>query len=119
MIEQNSMMETKKLPSVSKFSVSEEINPDNYLIRIKITSIDRMNNTLEAIVTRAGGYFSEDYHGIGDGCPQDGFKKGMELKFRPNESGNWDPEDKAGVAKHLPWFELMITEEGKKRFVHP
>ena len=94
---------------VSAFTVGEEINPADSNVRVRITAIHSEENTLEAIVIKAEGYFSE-----GGG----GFKKGMELIFLPRWPGMWVPRSKKSLSLTLPWFELLILPIGEKIFMH-
>ena len=111
---------TKKRHDVSVFTVGEEINPEDHKLRLRITAIHPKSDVIEAVVIKAEGYFSEDHLSKADikaGWPQTGFKLNMEIIFRPSGTGDWNPEDKAGVAKNLPWFALTIYK-GEKRFAH-
>lgn len=98
-------------PDVTLFTLNEEINPEDYLIRIRITAINLNDHTVEAVVIKAEGYF---------GTCQDGFRVGMELKFEPRWPHLWVPceKDKFPSMGSLPWFELIAIPNGKKFFVH-
>lgn len=101
-------------PDVRLFSVGEEINPESWHIRIRITAINPEDATLEAIVIRAEDAFS------GSEYPGTGFVEGMELKFDPRWPNFWVPCEKHRFPSmgDLPWFELLVTSEGKKIFKH-
>lgn len=101
-------------PDVTLFTVGEEINPESYLIRLKITAVNPDDHTVEAVVIKAEGYFSQPQF------PTTGFKIGMELKFAPRWPHVWVPceKDKFPSMDNLPWFELLSMADGKKLFVH-
>ena len=103
---------------VSAFTQGEEINPNDHDIRIKITNIDRRNNTLEAVVIKAEGHFSTT-RGAEKGHPQGGFQVGMELVFEQTFPNSWTPHPKKiRRPSNIPWFDLTILDDGTKRFEH-
>ena len=102
--------------SASAFSVGEEINPESFTIRLRVTAIDPENDTLEAVVIKAEGFFAES---LSSPVVQEGFAAGMELVFECRRVGCWVARKKGGSAmNNLPWFELLITSGGRKSFDH-
>ncbi len=114
--EEESFVENEIIRDARCFRVGEEINPQNYLIRLMITAVYPERNTLEARVIKAEGAFSETRRI--PGCPQDGFQVGMELVFIPIHPGTWNPKEKSGPSLALPWFTLSIQGNGQKTFLH-
>ena len=76
----------KENPDVTLFKIGEEINSEDYFIRIKITAINPEDHTLEAVVIKAEDYF---------GTCQNGVRVGMELKFAPRWQHMWVPCEKS------------------------
>ena len=103
--------------NVSCFTLGEEINSEDASVRLKITAIHIESNTLEARIIKANGPFAES-RGREGGSPQDGFCVGMELIFKPPFPGSWTSYEKSGFFPNIPWFTLIILQNGQKQFVH-
>lgn len=102
--------------SASAFSVGEEINPESSAVRLRVTAINPENDTLEAVVVKAEGFFAES---LSSPVAQEGFAVGMELVFEPRHAGCWVARKNGGSPmNNLPWFELLITSGGRKSFDH-